>query len=106
MSDVERFDSYFSEKREFSLGRRMPNEGGAAEWVKLVDGEPMPVRYGLESICEHPALASKKIHLCEVCSNILHGAPGQDAGGCQLRQATGAGMPLGSRLHATPLLLG
>lgn len=38
----------------------MPNSGGFGEWVKQIDGEPMPFRYGLKSICEHPAFASKK----------------------------------------------
>jgi len=59
-SESQKFDSYFSEVMEFSLGRAMPNKGGVHEWVKLVDGEPMPIRYALKSICEHPAFASKK----------------------------------------------
>jgi len=55
-----KFDSHFSETKEFSLGRRMPNEGGVEEWVKQIGGEPMPIRYGLVSLCEHPAFAKKK----------------------------------------------
>lgn len=59
-SESEKFDSHFSEIKEFSLGRRMPNEGGAKEWVKQIDGEPMPTRYAFKSICEHPAFITKK----------------------------------------------
>jgi len=55
-----KFESHFSETKEFSLGRRMPNSGGVHEWVKLIGGEPMPTRWGLESLCEHPAFATKK----------------------------------------------
>merc|ERR1719410_2774933 len=56
----QKFESHFSETKEFSLGRRMPDSGGVHEWVKQIGGEPMPTRWGLESICEHPAFAPKK----------------------------------------------
>merc|ERR1719474_1341131 len=58
--NMEKFDSYFSEIKEFSLGRRMPNQGGAEEWVKQINGEPMPTRYVFKSLCQHPAFATKK----------------------------------------------
>jgi len=57
---AQKFESHFSETKEFSLGRRMPNSGGVHEWVKLIGGEPMPTRWGLKSLCEHPAFATKK----------------------------------------------
>jgi len=59
-SEQQKFDSHFTEIKEFSLGRVMPRQGGAAEWAKQVDMEPMPIRYGLTSICEHPSLVAKK----------------------------------------------
>jgi len=71
------FASAFTETKEYSLGKKMP-VGGAKEWVKLAEGEPMPARYGLVSICEHPAVAKKKSD-CDkysktYCANYLGNA--------------------------------
>jgi len=67
-SQMEMFDSYFSEVKEFSLGRRLPNDGGVEAWVKQIQGEPMPIRYDLTSICKHPAFTTKR-GKCETYSN-------------------------------------
>jgi len=65
----QKFDSHFSEEKEFSLGQRMPNTGGVEEWSKETTGEPMPTRYSLLRICTHPGFAAKKSK-CEKYSKI------------------------------------
>jgi len=69
------FSSTFKEKREFSLGTKLPKKGGAKAWAAQSKGEPMPIRWAMESLCEHPAWGSKKAD-CEkyhktFCSNFL-----------------------------------
>lgn len=69
------FSSKFKEKKEFSLGTKLPREGGAKAWAAQSKGEAMPIRWALESLCEHPAWGSKKAN-CEkyhktFCSNFL-----------------------------------
>merc|ERR1712150_202559 len=61
-------ESYFEDTQEYSLGKRLPNSGGVQAWMKLSGGEPMPVRYGLRKVCEHPALKLKK-RQCEQAWN-------------------------------------
>jgi len=56
----EAVSKHFSEVKEFSLGKRMPDKGGVSAWIADASGEPMPIRYALKSICEHPAFAGKK----------------------------------------------
>eukprot|EP00931_Biecheleriopsis_adriatica_P110907 TRINITY_DN8521_c0_g1_i4.p1 TRINITY_DN8521_c0_g1~~TRINITY_DN8521_c0_g1_i4.p1 ORF type:complete len:2193 (+),score=386.86 TRINITY_DN8521_c0_g1_i4:133-6579(+) len=48
------------EVREVTVGKRMPDKGGIDEWVKVVGDEPMPFRFNLRSICEHPAFKPTK----------------------------------------------
>jgi len=50
----------FEQVKEFSVGKRMPDEGGIQAWVRDVGDEPMPIRFELMSLCNHPALLSKK----------------------------------------------
>merc|ERR1712187_875278 len=50
----------FQEEKEYSLGMRLPADGSVEDWITDLDAEPMPTRYGLESICNHPALAPKR----------------------------------------------
>lgn len=50
----------FQEVKEFSVGKRIPDTGGVQSWLKDVGVEPMPIRYALASMCDHPALKSKK----------------------------------------------
>lgn len=45
--------------KEFSIGKRIPDEGGVDAWLKEVGDEPMPTRMNLASICDHPSL---KVH--------------------------------------------
>lgn len=52
--------SFFQDIKEFSIGKRMPDKGGVQAWVNDVAGEPMPIRFELTSICDHPALKAKK----------------------------------------------
>jgi hypothetical protein len=54
------YEEVFQEEKEYSLGKRLPADGGVEDWIKDLDSEPMPTRYGLKSICNHPALAPKK----------------------------------------------
>jgi len=58
---VKAVEEAFTQVKEFSVGKRMPDEGGIQAWVKDVGDEPMPIRFELVSICEHPVLASNKI---------------------------------------------
>jgi hypothetical protein len=71
----ERVKKYFEEVKEFSVGKRMPDKGGAQAWVNQVGGEPMPIKYEFKSLCEHPAMASKKSrceqHASTYCENHL-----------------------------------
>merc|ERR1712129_62685 len=53
-------EQLFQEEKEYSLGKRLPADGSVEDWIKDLDAEPMPTRYGLKSICNHPALAPKK----------------------------------------------
>jgi len=62
--ELRNFSSYFEQTKEFSLGRRMPSDSGLQEWSQQVTEEPMPFRYDLKSLCEHPVFSSKK----EECS--------------------------------------
>jgi hypothetical protein len=55
---------FFEETREFWIGKRMPDKGGVAEWIKASSEEPMPIRYDLKSICDHPAFAGGKRQTC------------------------------------------
>jgi len=56
----EAVSKYFEEVKEFTVGKRMPDKGGVQAWIKDVGEEPMPIRFELESICKHPAMASKE----------------------------------------------
>lgn len=57
---VQNVKKYFEEVREFSVGKRMPDEGGFEAWTKDAAEEPMPIKFDLTSICEHPAFDDKK----------------------------------------------
>jgi hypothetical protein len=59
-SSNESVSNFFQEIKEFSLGARMPKGPNISAWTNIVGVEPMPVRYDFLSICEHPALNSKK----------------------------------------------
>jgi len=54
--DVKAFDDAFEEKKEFSLGKKLPRDGDVGAWTAAATAEPMPIRYGLTSICKHPLL--------------------------------------------------
>jgi len=62
-SDNKTFDDFFEERKEFSLGKKLPRDGDVGAWVDSATTEPMPIRYGLVSMCEHPALRSRR-QLC------------------------------------------
>jgi hypothetical protein len=59
-SESREFEEAFEERKEFSLGKKLPPSGDVGLWAAAATGEAMPIRYGLTSMCEHPALASKK----------------------------------------------
>jgi len=59
-SESREFEDSFEERKEFSLGKKLPTSGDVGEWAAEASGEAMPIRYGLTSMCEHPAFASKK----------------------------------------------
>jgi len=89
----QKFESHFSETKEFSLGRRMPDSGGVHEWVKQIGGEPMPTRWGLESICEHPAFAPKKSACIEYsktycAKHLIHADHDANCDASQKRECT------------------
>jgi len=69
---MEAVKTSFQKTQAFSLGRGLPLESDPAQWmdnwVKQVDGEAMPFRYALKSVCEHPALVDKKAD-CEKYRN-------------------------------------
>jgi hypothetical protein len=69
---MEAVKTSFQQTKAFSLGRGLPLETDPAQWmenwVKQVDGEAMPFRYALKSVCEHPALVDKKAD-CEQYRN-------------------------------------
>lgn len=66
-STADEYSSFFEERKECSLGKRMPVDG-VDSWVQEIAAEPMPIKYALESICSHPGVASKK-SLCEKASS-------------------------------------
>lgn len=51
-------DSYFSERRSFTVGKRMP-AGGVDEWMKDMQSEPMPIKFSLVPMCDHPVFKAK-----------------------------------------------
>merc|ERR1712127_599114 len=59
-SESKEFEEAFEEKKEFSLGKKLPAHGDAQAWASAAQGEAMPIRYNLVSICEHPFWAAKK----------------------------------------------
>jgi len=59
-SESREFEDAFEERKEFSLGKKLPPGGDVGKWVAAATSEAMPIRYALSSMCEHPALASKK----------------------------------------------
>eukprot|EP00927_Polykrikos_kofoidii_P024403 TRINITY_DN2219_c0_g1_i2.p1 TRINITY_DN2219_c0_g1~~TRINITY_DN2219_c0_g1_i2.p1 ORF type:complete len:1500 (-),score=216.34 TRINITY_DN2219_c0_g1_i2:137-4207(-) len=64
--EVNEQSEFFKDRKEFSIGKRVPAEGGGEAWADAADGEPMPVRYTLVSICEHPEFVqSGKKHDCQ-----------------------------------------
>merc|ERR1719277_1397459 len=84
---AQEFESHFSEFQEVTLGRRFPSEGGAEAWVEQSGGEPMPIKYGLESICEHPALKDQKsvceTHAATYCKDYLTKSGSNDGFGSE-----------------------
>jgi len=59
-SESREFEDAFKERKEFSLGKKLPPDGDVARWAAAATGEAMPIRYNLTSMCEHPAMAAKK----------------------------------------------
>jgi len=49
------------EQQEFYVGKRMPDFGKLDDWLHDVAEEPMPIRFNLVSICEHPAFAASGV---------------------------------------------
>jgi hypothetical protein len=79
-SENDSSSDYFSETKEFSLGSKMPRSVNGTpdiqSWAEKVNAEPMPTRYDLVSICQHPALTSLKA-TCDqfatsYCTNYLN----------------------------------
>jgi len=64
---VKAVEESFTQVKECSVGKRMPDEGGIQAWVKDVGDEPMPIRFDLVSLCNHPVLDSKQ-SMCEKAS--------------------------------------
>jgi len=52
----------FDERRVFIIGKRLP-AGGIDAWMQELGGEPMPIKFGLMSMCEHPVFKEKT--MCE-----------------------------------------
>lgn len=71
-SSAREVSANFTETKEFTLGRRMPDSGGVEAWIQDVTVEPMPVRFDLVPLCDHPSLSDKKAacttHLATYCT--------------------------------------
>lgn len=50
----------FYDGQYVSLGAKLKFTQGSAAWDSNITGNPMPIRYDLTFICEHPALQEKK----------------------------------------------
>ena len=75
------------EVTEFSVGKKMP-KGGAKEWIKDLDSDPMPIRFALESICNHPEFdkkGEKEARLHKVCGHVLRHASQKGGSGSRMR---------------------
>lgn len=57
-------ETLFSENVEFFIGARMPDFGQLGDWMEDVAEEPMPFRYELMSLCEHPAFVGDQKQDC------------------------------------------
>lgn len=55
---------YFNERKTFSVGKSIP-EGGITKWMETIEGEPMPIKFDLMPLCEHPVFKGEKKGLCE-----------------------------------------
>eukprot|EP00930_Biecheleria_cincta_P097880 TRINITY_DN89564_c0_g1_i1.p1 TRINITY_DN89564_c0_g1~~TRINITY_DN89564_c0_g1_i1.p1 ORF type:complete len:1514 (+),score=293.40 TRINITY_DN89564_c0_g1_i1:171-4544(+) len=55
---------FFEQRKEFSVGKRLPENGDMDEWTKDVISEPMPIKVSLKSICEHPVFKGARKRDC------------------------------------------
>jgi len=76
----EQMNKHFEETKEFFIGRRRPEMGASGltvndAWKASVAEEPMPIKFNLVDICNHPGFASKKsqclVHLQSYCNDYL-----------------------------------
>jgi len=60
----ETMSKFFQNTKEFFVGKRFPDEGGVDAWMEASAEEPMPIKFDLIPICQHPAFKGEKRDKC------------------------------------------
>eukprot|EP00931_Biecheleriopsis_adriatica_P059166 TRINITY_DN35363_c0_g1_i1.p1 TRINITY_DN35363_c0_g1~~TRINITY_DN35363_c0_g1_i1.p1 ORF type:complete len:1499 (+),score=286.83 TRINITY_DN35363_c0_g1_i1:42-4538(+) len=70
-TDASRVENYFEQRKTFSIGKAMP-KGGIEEWMKDLDGEPMPIKQGMVPMCNHPVFSNKRDECRQAMDSYCH----------------------------------